>query len=395
MDQSTYKWRILALSALTGTFVIGVPAMGLSVLFREVSSELNLSLVQVGLTWGMGSLLAIFTCLLSGAIIDRFGAKRILVAGTVLIGSTIAMRGLAANFWSLLAAVLLNGSLLPLVVTSASKISGVWFPRRQLALANGIFSIGLASGLLLGSFLGATVLSPLLGGWRHVMFLFGALAAAMCIPWYFTKPAPEQSGEAAAPVPIRQALSHIVRIKDIWLLGLAVMGLGGCIQGISGFLPIHLRGIGWPGAAADGASSLFILMSLIAILPVALLSTRLGSRKTTLLGTLLIMALGCGLLSATPGWVIYAGVILAGVTRDSSMTLLLTMVIETEGVGPVYAGSATGLVMSFFYLGNVLSPPTGNWLAGIAPGLPFLFWAGLAIGGMASLAFVQSRKSSQ
>jgi MFS family permease len=140
---------------------------------------------------------------------------------------------------------------------------------------------------------------------------------------------------------------------------------------------------------------LFILMSLIGILPVALLSSRLGSRKTTLLGTMLIMALGCGMLSATPGWVIYAGVILAGVTRDGSMTLLLTMVIETEGVGPVYAGSATGLVMSFFYLGNVLSPPIGNWLAGIAPGLPFLFWAGLAIGGMASLAFVQSRKSSQ
>jgi MFS family permease len=368
--------------------------MGMSVLFREISSELNLNLVQVGLIWGIGSLLAIFTCLLSGTFIDRFGAKRILMAGTILIGSTIAMRGLATDFGSLLAVVLLNGSLMPLVVTSASKISGIWFPRRQLALANGIFSIGLASGLLLGSLLSATVLSPLLGGWRPVMFLFGALAAALSIPWYFTKPAPDQSGEAATPVPIREALSHIVRLKNIWLLGLAVMCLGGCIQGISGFLPIHLRGIGWSGAAADAASSLFILMSLIAILPVALLSTRLGSRRTTLLGTLLIMALGCGLLSATPGWVIFGGVVLAGMTRDSSMTLLLTMVIETEGVGPVYAGSATGLVMSFFYLGSLLSPPTGNWLAGIAPGLPFLFWAGLAVLGIASLSFIKSREAA-
>jgi len=59
----------------------------------------------------------------------------------------------------------------------------------------------------------------------------------------------------------------------------------------------------------------------------------------------------------------------------------MTMIVETDGVGPVYAGMATGFVMTFAFLGNLLAPPLGNSFSRIAPSAPFAFWAVLMAAG--------------
>ncbi|MGB7539726.1 MAG: MFS transporter [Anaerolineales bacterium] len=388
-----YRWYLLGLSALTVAVVIGIPSMSLSVLFNEISSELQLNLVQVGWVWSIGALPALFTGFFCGGVIDRFGPKRVMIIGIASVSLATAARGLAGNFLSLIMIILVVGTLVPLVSMSGFKISGILFPHRQLGLANGILSMGMAFGLLFGSLFSASVFSPLLGGWRNVMFFYGALALMLCLPWFFVRLNPEhtrEESEAVESVPIRQALGHVIKLKNIWLLGIAFLGLGGCVQGISGYLPMYLRGIGWPGTAADGALSIFNAMSLIFILPLAYLSDRLGSRKTILLGALAVLAAGTVLLAAADGWAVWAAVALSGMMRDGSAALILTMAVETEGVGPRYAGSATGLAMTFFFLGNLISPPIGNKLAEIAPGAPFLFWAGMAQLGIVSLLFVRS-----
>jgi MFS family permease len=390
---STNRWRILGLTALTVGLVIGVPSMSLSVLFGEISAELHLDLVQVGLIWGIGALTAIFTGFLSGAVIDRFGPKRVLQTGIVLVSLAAAARGLAGGFHSLLAIILVLGCFVPLVTTSGFKMNSLLFPRRQLGLANGIQSTGMASGLLLGSLFSASVFSPLLGGWRNVFLFHGGLALLLVLPWRFIHLAPSalsSDGEAVPHVPMRQALGHVAGIRNMWRLGLAFFGLGGCLQGIAGYLPLYLRGLGWEGGAADGALSLFNAASLVCILPIALLSDRLGSRKTLMTVGLTVMAAGTGRLSAAAGGAIWPAVVLAGAMRDGSASMGLTMAAETEGVGPLYAGTATGMVMTFFFIGNLLSPPVGNMLAGIAPGAPFVFWAILAVFGLASLLSIRT-----
>jgi hypothetical protein len=59
----------------------------------------------------------------------------------------------------------------------------------------------------------------------------------------------------------------------------------------------------------------------------------------------------------------------------------MTMIVETDGVGPVYAGTAIGFVMIFASLGNLLALPLGNSFARIAPSAPFAFWAVLMAAG--------------
>ncbi len=65
---SNYKWFLLALSALTNTFVGGLPFLCLPVLFQEISADLDLSLVQIGALWGMASLAGMFVALIGNSL---------------------------------------------------------------------------------------------------------------------------------------------------------------------------------------------------------------------------------------------------------------------------------------------------------------------------------------
>ena len=395
-SESSYRWYILILAALTNTLASAVPSMCLPVLFKDISRDLNLSLVEVGLIWGIAALPGIFTSLAGGAIGDRFGPKRILTAGCLLVGVVGGLRGLANNFTGLAAAVFLVGFLTPFVGMNVIKTCGIWFSSRQLVLANGVLSLGMALGFVIGSLASDTVMSPWLGGWRNVLFFYGALTAVLSIPWLFTRPAPAPAS-LHSPAPssgsLRQALAHVLRIKNVWLFGLAILGIGGCIQGALGYIPLYLRGLGWSGISADGALASFHTISMLCVIPIALWSAKLGSPKKVMIGAALMVTLGIGLMSVVDGVMVWIAVCLAGMVRDGFMAVFLTSITETEGVGPVYAGTAAGLVMVFSSLGSLLAPPLGNSLAAISAGLPFVFWAGLTLLGILALYATQSRRA--
>jgi MFS family permease len=376
------------LSALTNTLAVAMPVMCMPVLFKEISGELGLSLVQIGLIWGVGALPGIFTGLAGGAVGDRFGPKLILSVTCLLVGLTGALRGLAYDFVTLAATIFLFGLLLPLITMNVFKTCGIWFSRKQLGLANGVLSMGMALGFMVGSMISATLLSPWLGGWRNVLFFYGVIAMALSIPWHLTRPAPGVVGLSAGETSSRslhQTVSHVARIKQVWLLGLVILGIGGCIQGTLGYLPLYLRGLGWPEANADGALATFHMASMIFAIPIALWSDRLGSRKKILMAAALFIITGVGLLSIVDGVMVWMAVSMAGLVRDGFMAVFMTMIIETEGVGAAYAGTAMGLVMVFSGLGNLIAPPLGNSLAEMAPGLPFIFWAALTVTGFFGL----------
>ena len=68
------------------------------------------------------------------------------------------------------------------------------------------------------------------------------------------------------------------------------------------------------------------------------------------------------------------------------MALLRALVIETKGIGPAHAGTATGLTNILLMLGYAFFPPLGNSLARIHLGLPFILWASLS--GLALISFI-------
>jgi cyanate permease len=385
-NDSVYKWYVLAIAALTHTLVSGMPLMCMPVLFKEISQDLGLSLVQIGTVWGFGSMSGIFTGLVGGSLGDRFGTNRILAMACFLAGLSGALRGISIDFITLAVTAFLFGFLLPAIPPNVHKVCGIWFSGRRLGLANGVVSAGMALGFMLGSMISATILSPLLGGWRNVLFFLGIISISMGIPWLFirTDPKKESSPVHSNATSLQKALSHVVHLRSMWFFGLVMLGIGGCLQGMLGYLPLYLRGIGWSAAGADGALATFHGISMIFTIPVALLSDRIGSRKRILiLGTVMTIT-GVGLLSVADGMLVWIAVGISGIIRDGFMAIFMTMIMETRGVGQ-YAGSAMGMIMVFYRLGGLTTPPLGNSLASIDAGLPFLFWA--AVGALALIGF--------
>jgi cyanate permease len=273
------------------------------------------------------------------------------------------------------------------------KTCRLWFPPHQLGLANGLISMGMALGFLIGSLVSATWLSPWLGGWRNVLVLYGAMGAVFCLPWLFSRTDPQNhpSTPDGRNTSIRQAIGHVIGLKNIWLLGLTFFCVGGCVQAVLGYLPIYLRAVGWEPFRADSALTGFHTISMIFVLPIAIWSDRSGSRRNLLFLAVAVIVVGSGLLGIARGGWVWAAVLMTGLVRDGFMALLTTMTVETDTVGPAYAGSAVGLVVAIGGIGSFLAPPLGNALARFAPGLPFIFWSGLALLGFVGLYFAKER----
>ena len=394
-SKTNYRWLILSLGVLTNTLVMAVQSMCMPVLFKAISADLSLNLVQVGMVWGIVALPGIATSLFGGAAADRFGPKRVLVVGCFLTGLAGALRGLANDFPSLLGAMFLFGMISTFIPMVVLKACGLWFPRQQMGLASGVLSIGMAAGFLIGSLISATLLAPLLGGWRNVLFFYGILAMLMSIPWLFTRPAPafsNQSKTELKPVSMKQSMAIVARLRNVWLFGLVFFGINGCVQGAIGYLPLYLNGLGWSETAAASASAVFYTTSLIFTLPIALWSDRLGSRRKVSLAAGLLITSGIGLLAIVQGGWIWAAVFIAGMAGDGFMAVTLTSVMETEGVGNTFAGAALGLVMVFSRLGILIAPSMGNSLAGISASLPFLLWSIMGGVGLVGLVIMQEER---
>lgn len=387
-----YKWYILALSTATSTFVVAIPFACLPVLFEEMSRDLGLSLVQIGSIWGAASLAGIFVSLLGGLLGDRFSMKWVLGITCLLVGVTGAVRGLSGNYLTLAITVFVFGLVRGILPINITRMVFLWYKGKSLGTANGIMSMGMGVGLMLGSAISATVLSPLLGGWRNVLFLYGAFSAATGLLWFSLGKEPERRDSISWSSGMKQtaqALSNLVRSKPFWLLALTLTLRIGSIAGMTGYLPLYLRGQGWAAGASDSTLAAFYAVSAIATIPLTSLSDKLGSRKVILLPALLVAALSFSLLPVAEDAVIWVLVISAGIFMDAFMAISTTMLLETEGIGAAHAGTALGLVFTIAMLGGVLSPPVGNSLASLSPDAPFIFWAALSVIALAISLFLR------
>jgi MFS family permease len=382
------KWFVLLLATLTFTFVVAIPSMSLPVLFDEIASDLGLNLVQVGWIWGLGSVLAILVGLIGGPLGDRFGPRRTLAVACLLMGIAGAARGISHSFAMLALTSLMTGFAQWSIPMNIHKTCGIWFSREKLGMANGVVSVGMALGFLMGSLLAATILSPLLGGWRNVLILYGAVACCFGAFWWLSPEKKTGRNRAGtSPVALGEAIGYVVRQRNVWILCLATAGVSGCVNGLLGYLPLYLRGLGWEPVMADSTLASFHAISMVFAIPIAWFSDRIGNRRGVLMSAALLIGLGTALVGFSSGIMISLAVLLAGVSRDGFMAITMTTAIEVKGVGARYAGSATGLIMSTMGLSNVFAPPFGNWLARFGAGLPFLFWGALVISGAICLLF--------
>ncbi|MBN1191054.1 MAG: MFS transporter [Dehalococcoidales bacterium] len=387
-----YKWLMLGLSAITATLVIAIPYSCMPSLFKEISDDLGLSLVQIGSIWGISNLAAIFVSLPGGLIGDRFRLRLVLFASCILVGVTGALRGLSTNFFTLAATVFLNGLVRAIVPIITTRTILIWFKGKNLAMANGVGAMGMGLGLMLGPMISATYLSPLLGGWRIVLILYGIIAAGIGVLWLLAGKEPPDAGDVSIKtvrIPVRQAITGLINNKAVRLIGLTLMFRSACITGMMGYLPMYLRDKGFSAAVSDNALAIFFAASTICVVPFSILSDRIGSRRTIILPALVVTTLCVGMIPLADSHTIWTVMILSGIFFDGFMSVISATLFESKGVGPLYSGTALGMVFTFGQIGSAISPPLGNSLAVINTGSPFIFWSIISVAAIFTAVFIK------
>ena len=363
---------------LSGFLLMGFPTTSLSAMFAEIADSLGLDLIDIGVIWGVGSAMGIFTALLGGAFIDLYGTRRTLVVLCLATGISGALRGVAGDFWSLFFFSFLFGMVQPILPMNFVKLNREWFASRQLGFASGVMSAGFATGLMLGSRLSATVLSPLLGGWRAVLIFLGICAIVIAVIWAIVHPPMERRPPARLDLrQIIRNLRYVMRFRELWVIALSVFGVLGLMRGLVGYVPTYLREIGWAAVDADSAISVFFLCSLIGVVPISHLSDRLGNRRLVMAFGTTMMTIGTVLMFLVGDhfWGVMLAMALAGCCFDSFMALKGASTTEVEGLDIVFVGSALGFGGVLQNIGSTITPPLGNALSTVALNVPFLLWA--------------------
>ena len=125
-EANPYRWVMLFLVwLLYASF--GVTVATIPPLVEPIIDDLNMSSTQMGLVLGAWQFVYIFTALPLGAIVDRFGVRRSLGIGIIIVWVSLVLRGLAVDFYTLLFVVALFGVGGPIISIGAPKVVSLWF----------------------------------------------------------------------------------------------------------------------------------------------------------------------------------------------------------------------------------------------------------------------------
>lgn len=376
-------------------FIAGLSRMCMPVLFKEISDDIGLSMLEIGAVWGMDPLAGVFIAMPGGLIVDHFGVRRTMFFISIFAGLFGALRGFSYNFISMAATMYLFGLTAATMPSIVPKVTAEWFKGKQLGMSNALLNVVWALGSMSATMFSAVYFSPMLGNWRRVMFLYGIPCILLGIVWILTgadrsvNTSPDISpGDTQS---LLSSFKRVIRIKQVWLLGFITFTYWGSSMGLTGYLPTYLKIIGWAPVHADNTVTVMSGFAMLGTIPVVMLSDRLRSRKGVMFVSFIIMALTVFALPFFQGMFVWILIIISGFTRTGVAALFNVMVIEIKEVGSEYSGTAIGLVSMLGMLGAFLAPPLGNSLEVYNNSYPFIFWACLAAAGLPLFAFLKNK----
>ena len=174
------RWVFAGL-LLLASVINYVDRQTLSVLAVTIQREMGLSDVRYGTVVQCFLLTYMVMYVVSGRLVDRFGARR--TQGVFLLCWSVAnaLTGMATGFVSLAACRAALGAAEPGNYTASLRAVGDWFSAKQRAVAVGLYSMG--------GTLGAAIAVPLTAslairyGWRSAFFVTGAMGAVIAVLW--------------------------------------------------------------------------------------------------------------------------------------------------------------------------------------------------------------------
>jgi len=305
-----------------------------------------------------------------GGLTDRFGARLVTAAGSVLLAVSLALTSLCQNLWQL---ALVYGVLaaLGLVCTGpvvANAVVTRWFVRRR----------GTAVSLLgSAAMTGMSLLVPIVAwliitfGWRTTYVVLGAAVLLGMLPLcvFVVRDSPEAmglapDGDAAGPgatvaAYTRTRASTALRTVAFWQLGGSFFTCGFSMSLVAAHGVPMLTDHGYTPIFASWVIGVLGASSIVFTLTLGALSDRFGARPVLagIYGGRALIFAGLFLIHDDPAAMLGVAIV-GGITLAGSMSM--TSVLTADIYGRYSVGSILGVIFLVHQTGAAL----GSWLAG-------------------------------
>lgn len=377
-------WRLtIAAAILMGLVVGGRSAFGLFVSPLNTASGIGLAGLSFALA--LGQLGIGLTQPLVGAIADRFGAARVIVAGAVMLALTTVAPALSP-----VSVVVMLSLMLSAIAGSAVGSNGLLVgevgratPAASMGLAVGVIGAGASIGqLLLGP---ATQWAIDSHGWVWALAATALLSlVAIPLAWPFRRPASQ------SVVRVSQPVTDVLREWRFWRVAVS---FGVCGFHIA-FLAVHMPGViercGMPASIAGTWIAIAGAANIAGSIAIGLAMKR-HNAAVLLAGVYAIRALGIAALLLLPSSPMIMLVFAAVMGASHMATLPPTSHLIAHQHGVERLGTLFGVVMLVHQVGAFAGIWFGGWAADVTGNDTLLWLVDIALAlGAAALVLPQS-----
>ena len=367
-----YGWVVVATAAL-GLFFSGAPIVVYSfgVFLKPLTQEFHVGRGAISLAFTIHNFIGAGCAPFAGRLVDRFGAKRVILPGLVLLGLIlVSALMIGSRLWQLYVFYL---ALAPVTLATTpipySAVISRWFDRRR----------GLALGLIMfGMGVGTVVMPPTVQrliahfGWRMAFACVGCaiLVIPIAVVAVFLKEAPQQmgllpDGDERRANDIRGAENQtglgwpqVYRTRTFWLMVSAFVLAGGSMHACILHMPALLSDRGLTAENAALGSSVVGMAVIAGRLLSGYLQDRLFAPRVAV-GIFGMSAIGLALLWAGGGGAVaLAAAFLVGLGMGAEVDIIAFLVSRYFGL------RAFGTSFGFAFGSFVLAGGLGGMLMG-------------------------------
>jgi MFS transporter, ACS family, glucarate transporter len=178
--QTHVRYLIIAILFAVSCFSYG-DRLALSIAGVAIAKDIHLDPLKMGYLFSAFSWAYVLAQLPSGALLDRFGSKKVYGIGIVVFSVCALLTGAASLFSEIFVLRLISGFAQAPVFPGNGRIVASWFPANERGRASAAFNSSQYFALM--------IFAPVLGwiiylaGWRACFWFMGALGFVFALIW--------------------------------------------------------------------------------------------------------------------------------------------------------------------------------------------------------------------
>lgn len=293
--------------------------------------------------------------IIGGILVDKVGVKPVVATCAGITALGVALRIFSRNYALLMFAMILAGFLPTILNGNSGKIFALYYPPEKLSSVIGAFCACSTCAMAIG-----TATTAMLPGIKTVFTLSTVLmlivTAALVFLWKV--PAPDRREDRSHDeLSVFACIKAVLGNRHIWLIGL-VLGMNmAAVMVLNTFLPTALASRGLSDVTAGVYSSIVMVGNAVAAVIVPLVAIKTKKAKQVISLSTLIGAIGvCFAWKCPVGIPLGAALFVSGVAMSGLMPLLMSLPVQLSGIGPAFAGTAGGVVVTLQMLCAVIIP---------------------------------------